>query len=674
MMANILLGAKNPSLLQQFSERFKLETEGLKLQIKKDDEIVGWFSLGKRYEEADGCKEEREKACFRELMEAPERFGSKTNVDRGHTLVNYEEIIKNGLVFYENQIKAELEKYPQNEYLLAMQMTLVSVKNLLRRIAVMLEEASKSEECEKEKLLSFKKMIEKVPYHPAENFCEAVQAVWIIHFLTPLAENAWYSISLGKFDQYMYPYYKKSVLEGMTNAEAKRILYNFYELLNSYADGACLLNVGAAYNELSELLIECQKEFAMPAPILGARVDENTPERIWDALIDEKLFSMGQPTFYSEKSCIEALLEKGLSEEEAKNFSNNSCMGISIPGVEFNSMWGCVFSVPSVLEAAVNGGEILKEEKRIVSNLEIPKNVDKLFENFEKCAEVMLAICVKSYEERARISENLFPDPFVSLLTEGCIEKHCDRISGSKYHNVTVECMGMVNASDGICAIDELVFKQKKYTLEDLTKAVKNNFEGFEDIRNDIRLCKKFGENSAADMYAVKVADILSRQIRSFCHGNLYYAPSLHTLDANVMYGHAAGAGYDGRNAKEPFAKNAGPSNQVRRSDPTSMILSSSKLPQYKFFGGQPIDVHFEREMIGYHKKEIRTLIQIYMERGGLQFQVNSISSKVLREAMENPDKFPNLVVRIGGYSTYFNKIPKNSQKEFVERFEKEEL
>ena len=83
----------------------------------------------------------------------------------------------------------------------------------------------------------------------------------------------------------------------------------------------------------------------MPAPILGARVDKNTPERIWNSLIDEKLFSMGQPTFYGEKSCINALVEKGLSEKKARGFSNNSCMGISIPGNEFNSMWGCVFSV-----------------------------------------------------------------------------------------------------------------------------------------------------------------------------------------------------------------------------------------------------------------------------------------------------------------------------------------
>ena len=154
------------------------------------------------------------------------------------------------------------------------------------------------EESKKSGLVFLKRMIEKVPYHPAEDFREAIQSIWIIHFLAPLAEDAWYSISLGKFDEYLYPYYKKSILNGMTRADAKKILRNLYELLNSYADGACLLNVGPRYNELSELIIECQKEFSMPMPILGARVDDHTPENVWDMLIDEKLFSMGQPTFY----------------------------------------------------------------------------------------------------------------------------------------------------------------------------------------------------------------------------------------------------------------------------------------------------------------------------------------------------------------------------------------
>ena len=151
----------------------------------------------------------------------------------------------------------------------------------------------------------------------------------------------------------------------------------------------------------------------------------------------------------------------------------------------------------------------------------------------------------------------------------------------------------MVNASDGICAIDRLVFRSGKYTIDEMNAAVKNNYVGFDALRKDVKNCSKFGENSEADEYAIRIAKILQKLIRAFSHGNLYYSPSLHTLDSNVWHGATYGAGYDGRLAGEPFAKNAGASNEARQSDPTSMILSSSKLPQYQFFGGQPIDVNF---------------------------------------------------------------------------------
>lgn len=134
-----------------------------------------------------------------------------------------------------------------------------------------------------------------MPFFPARNFRDAIQSIWIIHFLLPLAEDAWYSISLGRLDQYLYPYFKKSLEEGMTRNEAKKILHHFYLLLNHYADNACLVNIGGEeYNELSELLIECQKEFNLPAPILAARITDETPQHIWEQLIDETLFTRGQ--------------------------------------------------------------------------------------------------------------------------------------------------------------------------------------------------------------------------------------------------------------------------------------------------------------------------------------------------------------------------------------------
>lgn len=154
--------------------------------------------------------------------------------------------------------------------------------------------------------------------------------------------------------------------------------------------------------------------------------------------------------------------------------------------------------------------------------------------------------------------------------------------------------------------------------------------------------------------------------------GNRYFVPSLHTLDSNTADGKTWGAGYDGRGAGEPFAKNGGPSNYARKTDPTSLVLSASKLPQQKFYGGQPIDVSFDHQSVKGHKEAIAALIRTYLQRGGLQFQVNALSSELLRAAMKEPENYSDLIVRIGGYSTYFNMLSQSSKEEFVERFERE--
>jgi len=662
--------------LKRFVRKLQLKLDALTLKIEPDDQIFGWFVFGEDAPEhipplpEDPLSPEEEK-----ILKGASLFGSRCGADNGHTLVDYGEILEHGLVEYDRRIRERRAKEPDNEYLRAMQETLAVIKAYCENVADYIGgQLAQCAEADRPRLTRMRDMMRRVPWHPARDFREAVQSVWIIHFLLPMAGDAWYSISLGRFDRFMEPYYQKSLQAGMTLDEATAIMHNFYALLNNYADGACMLNVGGdAYSEFSEQIIRWHTDFAMPGPILGARISRDTPRHIWEMLIDEKLFSMGQPTFYGEEACVAALLEKGLPQEKARNFSNNSCMGIAIPGEEFNSMWGCVFSVSAALEAAVNGGRLLREDGfSSVPDIAPAASLEELYARFEDCAAYMLDVCIREYRLRVERMEKWDPQPFASLLLRDCIERGCDRISGVPYHNVTVECMGMVNAADGICAIDRLVFREKKYTLSEITEAVRSNFAHRPDIRAAVMACPKFGQDSEADEYSVQVARILQKVIRAHSGGNMYFAPSLHTLDVNVHDGSVWGAGYDGRMSGEPFAKNGGPSNCARQKAPTAMVLSAAKLPQHQFFGGQPIDVTFPADAVKNRKTEIAALIQTYFRQGGLQVQVNSASSRVLRNAMAHPEQYPNLVVRIGGYSVYFHHLSRASQEEFVERFEKE--
>ncbi len=313
----------------RFPKMLRLMLDTLSPHIREEDEFLGWFEFSKPQSEQKSFSSSEIPLELEMLRQKEEAFGSRTKVDRGHTLVDYEKILKNGLIWYEERLNTELKLTPDDDYLLAMQDTVKAVREFLLRLTDYVDGEIKSctDELRKNKLLQIKDSLITSVLYPARNFRDAIQSIWLIHFLIPLAESSTSSISLGKFDQYVYPYYLSSVKNGMSRAEAKRILHQFYLLLNSHADGACLLNVGGEYNELSELIIECQKDFSLPAPILGARVTKSTPERIWNMLIDEKLFSRGQPTFYSEEACINALIEKGIAPEKAKLFSNSSCMG-----------------------------------------------------------------------------------------------------------------------------------------------------------------------------------------------------------------------------------------------------------------------------------------------------------------------------------------------------------
>ena len=664
--------------IERFTEKFRLELEEIPLHLKETDEIFGWYGYTEQLPDmelpvfSDSVRSEEEQ----KIMYIQAESGSTTYVDKSHVCADYARILRDGLIGYERLIELELYLEPDSAYLQGMKRTIASVRAFTKRMEVIAEDAATRADGEqKARFLRIKEAVAKVPYYPAETFLEAVQAIWIIHFLIPLAENGWCSVSLGPFDQYMYPYYCKALEQGMTIAEIKKILHNFYELLNSYSDGACLLNVGGPEcNELSYLLVQCQKEFAMPAPILGARISSDTPKKMWEALIDEKLFVMGQPTFYSEAGCVQALVEKGVPEERAKAFTNNSCMAIGLAGEEVNSMWGCVFCVSSSLEAALNRGKIINADAlQIVPDIGEVTNAEELFDAFEKCAGFWLDRCVSSYENKVKWYARLEPDVFLSVITDDSIALHKDRLIAAKYHNITFECMGMINVADGICAIDKLVFHQKKYSLGELIDAVRTDFETSPEILEDMLKCPKFGKDTEAEEYAIRVAQILQRLIRSHDHDNFYYSPSLHTLDSNVKYGSRWGAGFDGRRAYAPFAKNGGPTNLARGSDPTSVVLAAARLPQYKFYGGQPIDVHFQVDAVNNHKMQIAALIKTYFSCGGLQFQVNALSSATLRDAVENPERYEHLVVRIGGYSCYFNSLTNASKVEFIERFEIEE-
>jgi formate C-acetyltransferase len=652
-----------------------------------------------------------------------------------HTCMDYGTMITKGLKYYLKKIEHKKKEQQRDGYadvyLRAMETSLKAVVQFAERYAKLAEQLAGSEkidEARRNQLLRISGACRKVPLNPAEDFFEALQFIWIIHTAIPASERSWASISLGRMDRYLYSYYKNWLETGKTEQEAEELLCAFFRLLDSYGDGSCALNIGGdrktgytgyepkdavypeSWNELSKLLLRVEKRVRLRSPIFVARVTQELPQEIYDEMTDRSLFEIGQPTFYSEEACYKAMLHRGIEPEAAKNFSLNSCMGLVIAGDELADMWGCVINMHLALELAVNGGNpirgVLPESISQYVKSGLPEKISSIEEL--KAAYAIYLEAVVSYaadmnlRRAAWIAANR-PNPLLSALTNDCIEQARDRAHGAvavmgqdaktlareyvlatdgrgaKYHNVTVLAMGFANTADAFTAIHEFVFKSGKYTLQQLIGAARDNYQGSllnEQIYHDLQKCGKFGTaNDAADENAAFVLNTLADICEALQRGTIRYLPSCHTIDANARFGMCIYATLDGRKNGEPLNKNIGPVNLVRRSNPTELVLSSSRMPQVRFSGGQPIDLYVPSNFIDSieNKHKFQKLMEVYFARGGMQVQVNSINLDLLKRAYEHPEQYGSLIIRKGGFSVYFTEMYREVQKETIERFEMEQ-
>lgn len=664
---------------------FKYVTEEMPLKINDEDFIAGWYGF-----ETNVFKESIDKSFPKTTVLNPQQMQLKEHLNEklkcgisfnsAHTCIDYGTIINNGLGHYMAILEEELSAFPDNECLISMKIALDSACNFANRFAVVAKEKSQSAKTaeQKKRFENIYSALLRVPQKGARNFLEAVQSIWLMHSLIPMAEMSWASISIGRIDQYLYPFYKKHISAGGTKDEVKEILKNLFVLLDSYGDGACAMNIGGMdaedgdmINDLSKILIEVEKETLLRAPIFAVRVTPNMPDDVFDSLIDFDLFKIGQPTFYGELPCRKAMQGRGLSQSESYKFSVNSCMGLILAGKEFADMWGIKFNSHLPLELALNYGKPFNSELgfELSTSAKEISAFEELVQQYTCYLSELISICADIYEKVALEQEANLPDPLLSALTEGCIKNHRDRANGATYNTVTIETLGIINTCDALMAIKELVFENKKYTLNDFITATKANFEGYEQIRADILNCKKYGMNdSDVNSLFKKMCDAVSDACKNLYHDNRLFLPSLHTIDVNVGYGIKLYATLDGRKEGEPVNKNANPSILLKKTEHTSHILSATSFDQSKFSGGQPIDLFFNKEWFETKKlrDKIKTLICTYFQLGGLQFQVNSVDIELLEKAHKEPEKYPYVIVRKGGYSVRFSEMSFFTREDFI--------
>lgn len=685
-----------------YGRRFADETYLEK--AKKADEI----EFGESIEYKFRCEDERIASGTYML------FGIYTP---SHTTVNYPLILNKGLKSYEKQIKNRMQEEKEGSYgfayLQAMLESIETVKMFCKRYAdlaeLMIKECGETER--RKELQRMKNALERVPYEPARDLFEALQGMWIIHTVTPASERSWASVSLGRMDIYLLEYYRKWLNDGNTKENAKRLFGAFYKLLDSYGDGSGTMNLGPDWNELSLLLLEVEKEKGYRAPLVATRMDKNTPDEIYDTIIDKTLFKIGQPTFYGEDSCIKAMKYRGMTEEEGHAI--NSCMGMVVVGKEVADMWGCCANMSLPLELALNHGKPLHGElpgtvKKYTDTVAIrePDSMKHIMEAYEDYLEALVSyIADQNLNKAAWIALNR-PNPFLSMLTDDCIfwardrahsavcalgknaeihwnEKNYDFKEvlsgrGAVYHNVTVLAMGFAHAADALSAIETLVFQKGKYSVQNLLEAARSNYTGNiqnEQIYAELMHCEKYATGyERADQYAAFVLNALADACEKNYIGNIRFLPTCHTIDSNVQFGSCVYAGLDGRHDGEAFGKNAGAVMWAIKNTPTDLMLAESRLPNIRFSGGMPIDIYVPDNIINNaeNRSKFRDLLKTFFAMGGMQVQVNSVDVELLKKAYEEPEKYSQVIVRKGGFSIYFTDMFRDVQKDMIERFEME--
>lgn len=611
-------------------------------------------------------------------------FGGYTSA---HTCIDYEKLINIGIEGIIREISESKNAAGEHEgiYLAAMEITMEALLKYARRFTAMLEKKLTDTKDENQAIL-LKKLIGicgRTPSRPAAYFHEALQSIWFVHSLIGISEYSDASISLGRFDQYLYPFYRKSIEAGNSEGDLEKILKDFFIKLNRYGDAACSVNLGGIgkhgedlCNPLTAMIIRVVSANNFASPILAARIHPGIPQDIFDQLTTHELFIKGQPTFYGENACRKALGTRGVQKDEIDNWAANSCMGLVIQGSEISDMWGSVINFLLPLELTLNNGCPFEKTLPIMLHTqpcdEFGDSKSLMYKFLEYLRE-LTGYCIRNNRLHTEKALQERPNPFLSSFLNKCIERGKDRLGGGvEHYTVIVEAFGLINAADALFAIDSLVFKEKKYSLANLLCAAKNNFAGYETLLQDIRNVPKYGNGHlAADGFAAGLADHFYEIVNSFSDGKVVYAPSFHTLNVHIPAGKKYGASLDGRLSGEPLAKNVGTTPGMALSGHTSLIKSAATIDQSKYFGGQALDLSIDASLVNDidSKRKFQALIRTYFELGGLQIQVNGLNAETLKAALEEPDRYRDLIVRIAGYSDYFNRLGIDTQQEMIKRF-----
>ena len=574
-----------------------------------------------------------------------------------------------------------------------------------RHAALAEEKAAKEQNPQRKKELEkISDVCRWVPAHAPRDLWEAIQMYWFVHLGTVTELNGWDSMNPGHIDQHLWPFYQKGIEDGtLTRDKAKELLSCLWIKFNNqpappkvgvtalesgtYNDFTNI-NIGGvdrngenATNDLSYMILEIQEELHELQPGLSIHIAQNTPDEFLLEGIKVIRQGHGYPSIFNPDTYVQEMVRAGKTIEDAREGGCSGCIEVGAFGKEAYLLTGYL-NTPKILEITLNNGIDPQTGKKLGLETGDPrsfKTFEELYEAWHKQMEyfVNLKLSVNNYIER--MFSLYAPATFLSLYIDDCIEKGKDYYSGGARYNTTyIQCTGLGTITDCFTTLKKHVFEDKRYTMEEMLDACASNWENGEKMRQYIRNHTPFfgNDDAYADTIAVRVYDDLVKAIegRPNTRGGKTQLNMLSTTCHNY-FGSVCGATPNGRFAHFAISDGTSPAHGSDSHGPTAVIKSLGKLDQTKS-GGTLLNVRFVPQLLkrDEDQRKLASLIRTYFKFGGHHIQFNIVDTATLHDAQKHPEEYRDLLVRVAGYSDYFNDMTEQLQNEIIARTENDDL
>lgn len=615
---------------------------------------------------------------------------NQTDKGQGHIIPDFSMILTKGFRQIKNEVEKKLEEDKNNNFYKASLIVIEASINHIKRYAELAKKMYEIEKNEKrkEELKKIEIISKKIAEEPASTFKEALQLLWYVSVILQIESNA-SSISLGRIDQYLYPYYKNDIEKGKNILELKEYLEAFYIKTNDvvllrsassakffagFPSGYTALLGGidiygkSAVNELSYLCLEAYHDIQLPQPNLGVRINEIEPRKFVKKTCETIALGTGIPQLFNDEVVIPSFLSRGVSLEDARDYSVVGCVELSIPGKTYGLHDIAMLNIMKIMEEILYKNENNENISFEIIINEIKKSISYYVELMTEGSN-LVDIGHKKYA----------PVPLLSTLVSDSIIKGKDITDGgAKYNFSGVQGIGLPNLCDSLAVIKKFIFEDKKYSFKDMIEGLRNNYqdEKYKKMRDEFLNDKnKYGNDiDEVDNISADILRFYCKEVEKYKNprGGMFI-PGSYTVSAHIPLGEVVGASPDGRYAGEQLA-DGGLSPMFGRDiyGPTAVLKSLSKLDNILLTNGSLLNVKLSPSTLKDEKgiNNFVSFIYAYMKLKLTHIQFNVIGIETLKQAQIEPEKYNNLVVRVAGYSAFFNELNKKIQDDIIHRTE----